>query len=73
MPTTATAPTAKRAPTFTLEELRRIVDVANSSGRPVVAHASTAEGMRRAIEAGVETIEHGDGGTDEIWKLMVAK
>jgi imidazolonepropionase-like amidohydrolase len=60
-------------PTFTLDELRRIVDVANSSGRPVVAHASTPEGMRRAIEAGVETIEHGDGGTDDIWKLMVAR
>jgi imidazolonepropionase-like amidohydrolase len=66
-------PNGEARPTFTLEELRRIIDVANSSGRPVVAHASTAEGMRRAIEAGVETIEHGDGGTDEIWKLMVAK
>ena len=65
-------PNGEAAPTFTLEELRRIVDVARSSGRPVVAHASTPEGMRRAIEAGIETIEHGDGGTDEIWKLMVA-
>ena len=60
-------------PTFTLDELRRIVEVAKSSGTPVVAHASTAEGMRRAIEAGVETIEHGDSGTAEIWKLMVEK
>jgi len=60
-------------PTFTLDELRRIVEVAKSSGRPVVAHASTAEGMRRAIEAGVETIEHGDSGTPELWKLMVEK
>jgi imidazolonepropionase-like amidohydrolase len=66
-------PTGEARPTFTLDELKRIVDVANSSGRPVVAHASTAEGMRRAIEAGVETIEHGDGGTDEVWKLMVAR
>ena len=66
-------PSGEAAPTFTLEELRRIVDVATSSGRPVVAHASTPEGMRRAIEAGVETIEHGDGGTAEIWKLMVAR
>jgi imidazolonepropionase-like amidohydrolase len=66
-------PNGEARPTFTLEELRRIVEVANSSGRPVVAHASTAEGMRRAIEAGVETIEHGDGGTAETWKLMVAK
>ena len=66
-------PNGEARPTFTLEELRRIVEVANSSGRPVVAHASTVEGMRRAIEAGVETIEHGDGGTDEIWKLMVSR
>jgi imidazolonepropionase-like amidohydrolase len=64
-------PSGEARPTFTLDELRRIVEVARSSGRPVVAHASTAEGMRRAIEAGVETIEHGDGGTPEIWKLMV--
>ena len=60
-------------PTFTLEEITRIVEVAKSSGRPVVAHAGTAEGMRRAILGGVETIEHGDEGTPEIWKLMVEK
>jgi imidazolonepropionase-like amidohydrolase len=66
-------PNGEAAPTFTLDELRRIVEVATSSGRPVVAHASTPEGMRRAIEAGVETIEHGDGGTNEIWTLMVAR
>ena len=55
------------------EEIARIVEVARSSGRPVVAHACTPEGMRRAILAGVETIEHGDEGTPEIWKLMVEK
>jgi imidazolonepropionase-like amidohydrolase len=66
-------PNGDARPTFTLDELRRIVDVATSSGRPVVAHASTPEGMRRAIEAGVETIEHGDGGTAEVWKLMVER
>ena len=60
-------------PTFTADEIRRIVDVARSSGRPVVAHAATPEGMRRAIEAGVETIEHGDGGTPEVWQLMVQR
>ncbi len=58
------------APTFSLEELKLIVDTARSSGRPVVAHSSTAEGMRRSIMAGVETIEHGDGGTPEIFRLM---
>jgi imidazolonepropionase-like amidohydrolase len=66
-------PNGETRPGFTLDETRRIVEAANSSGRPVVAHASSAEGMRRAIMAGVETIEHGDEGTPEIWKLMVEK
>ena len=48
------------APTFSLEEIKTIVETARSSNRPVVAHASTAEGMRRAVLGGVETIEHGD-------------
>ncbi|MCC7126670.1 MAG: amidohydrolase family protein [Acidobacteria bacterium] len=66
-------PNGEARPTFTLDEITRIVEVAASSGRPVVAHASTAEGMRRAILGGVETVEHGDEGTPEIWKLMVEK
>jgi imidazolonepropionase-like amidohydrolase len=66
-------PNGEARPTFTLEEITRIVEVAKSSGRPVVAHAGTAEGMRRAILGGVETIDHGDEGTPEIWKLMVEK
>ena len=57
-------------PTFSQEELTLIVQTARSAGRGVVAHASTPEGMRRAIMAGVETIEHGDSGTPEIFKLM---
>jgi imidazolonepropionase-like amidohydrolase len=60
-------------PTFTLAELKQMVATATSAGRYVVAHASTPEGMRRAIMAGVETIEHGDGGTLEIFKLMKEK
>jgi len=63
-------PNGEALPTFTLEELTRMVEVARSSGRAVVAHASTAEGMRRATLAGVETIEHGDGGTPEVFRLM---
>ncbi|MEP6729183.1 MAG: amidohydrolase family protein [bacterium] len=63
-------PNGETRPTFTLEELKQIVDVARSSGRPVVAHSSTAEGMRRATLAGVETIEHGDNGTPEVFRLM---
>jgi imidazolonepropionase-like amidohydrolase len=66
-------PNGETRPSFTQEEIARIVQVANSSGRPVVAHSSTVEGMRRAIMAGVETIEHGDEGTPEIWKLMAEK
>jgi imidazolonepropionase-like amidohydrolase len=61
------------APTFTIDELKKVVEVASSSGRTVVAHASTIEGMRRAINAGVTTIEHGDEGTPEIFKLMKEK
>ncbi|CCG99607.1 amidohydrolase [Fibrella aestuarina BUZ 2] len=61
---------AEARPTFTIEELKTIVEVAKSSGRGVVAHASTAEGMRRAILAGCETLEHGDAGTPDIFALM---
>ncbi|MBB6002248.1 amidohydrolase family protein [Arcicella rosea] len=60
-------------PTFLASELKLVVDIAKSSGRDVVAHASTEEGMRRAIMAGVKTIEHGDGATAEIFKLMKEK
>ena len=61
------------APTFTIEELKKVVEVAASSGREVAVHTSTTEGMRRAIEAGVSTIEHGDGGTPELFATMKAK
>lgn len=58
------------APTFTLDELKKAVEVANGSGRIVAVHAVTEEGMRRATQAGVATIEHGDYGTPEIFALM---
>lgn len=57
-------------PTFTLDELKLAVEVAGSAGIPVSAHATSTEGMRRATLAGVQTIEHGDGGTPEIFRLM---
>ena len=60
-------------PTFSQDELNAIVQTARSAGRPTVAHATTPEGMRRAINAGVETIEHGDEGTAEIFRLMKQK
>ncbi|GAB4030965.1 amidohydrolase family protein [Spirosoma gilvum] len=61
---------AEARPTFTVEEIKLIVEVVKSSGRAVVAHASTAEGMRRAILGGCETVEHGDAGTPEVFALM---
>jgi imidazolonepropionase-like amidohydrolase len=58
------------AATFSIEELKAVVDTARSGHRGVAAHASTIEGMRRAALAGVETIEHGYEGNAEIFKLM---
>lgn len=66
-------PAGETRPTFTLEELERIVEVASSSGRPVVVHAASPEGMRRAVEAGAETLEHGDGGTPEVFEGMAER
>src|SRR6185436_4580332 len=57
-------------PTFSLEEMKLAVETARSANVPVSVHASTPEGMRRAILGGAETIEHGDGGTPEVFKLM---
>ena len=61
------------APTFSVEEMAAATALANSSGRQTVAHASTKEGMRRAVMAGVSTIEHGDDGDAEIFRLMKEK
>ena len=66
-------PNGETVPTFSVEELKAAVETAHSLGRPVAVHTVTAEGMRRAIEAGVDTIEHGYGGTEEIFKAMAAK
>ena len=63
-------PHAGAHPTFSLEEMKLAVETAKSAGVPVAVHTSTPEGMRRAILGGAETIEHGDGGTPEIFKLM---
>jgi len=63
-------PSGQAMPTYTLSELELVVEIAESSGRRVVAHAATPEGMARAARAGVRTIEHGDGGTAETFALM---
>ena len=60
-------------PTFTLEEMKRIVETAANQGIPVVAHATSKEGMRLATIAGVATIEHGNDGDAEVFRLMVEK
>src|SRR6188474_1093272 len=66
-------PNGEAQPTFSELELGWIVGNTSASGRKVAAHASTAEGMKRAINAGISTIEHGDGGTEEVFKLMKEK
>ncbi|HEX5259701.1 MAG TPA: amidohydrolase family protein [Sphingomicrobium sp.] len=57
-------------PTLTEAEMAAGVQVAHDAGRIAAAHATTAEGMRRAILAGVDTVEHGYGGTAEVFKMM---
>jgi imidazolonepropionase-like amidohydrolase len=57
-------------PTFSIDELKVIVATAKAAGCPVAAHATLKEGMRRAALAGVETIEHGDGGDTEVFRLL---
>ena len=66
-------PSGQAQPTFSVAELKRIVETAGAAGCPVAAHATSKEGMRRAAEAGVATIEHGDGGDAEVFRLMVNK
>jgi imidazolonepropionase-like amidohydrolase len=64
-------PLAGSRPTFSVDELKLAVETAKSAGVPVAVHSNTAEGMRRAALAGVETIEHGGEGTPDVFKLMV--
>jgi imidazolonepropionase-like amidohydrolase len=66
-------PNGSNVPTLTLAEIQMAVEEARSAGRPVAVHASHPEGMRRAVVAGAQTIEHGYGGTDETFALMAEK
>ena len=63
-------PGGELRPTFSQHELDALVAAASAAGRPVAAHAMSAEGMRRAVLAGVTTVEHGDQGTPEVFRLM---
>ena len=58
-------------PQFTEDVLRAVVETANDYGFHVAAHAHGAEGMKRAIRAGVKTIEHGTYMDDETMQLMI--
>src|SRR5205085_12675703 len=60
-------------PTLSQAELDAGTAAAHDAGRLVAVHASTAEGMMRAVRAGVDTIEHGYGGTADVFKAMAAK
>ena len=59
--------------TFSQAEMTAAVAAAHDAGRTVAVHTSTPEGMRRAIAAGADTIEHGYGGTAEIFRAMAAR
>ncbi len=63
-------PDGSARPTFTLDELKLAAATTHSSGRQLVIHASTAEGMQRAVDAGAKTIEHGDDGTPAVFRAM---
>jgi imidazolonepropionase-like amidohydrolase len=65
-------PNGTNQPSFTEAELRLVVEVAESSDRRVVAHANSAEAIKRAVRAGVRTIEHGDEADREALELMVS-
>jgi imidazolonepropionase-like amidohydrolase len=66
-------PNEETRPAFTEKEWNIIMTIAKNGGRKVVAHAMAPEAMKMAAMAGVSTIEHGDEGTDEVFKLMKEK
>jgi imidazolonepropionase-like amidohydrolase len=68
-----TAPDGSTRPTLTLKEMQAAVEIAHASGRPVAAHAASDEGARTAVNAGVDTIEHGYGASEATFALMKQK
>jgi imidazolonepropionase-like amidohydrolase len=68
-----TGPDGSTRPTLTEREMEAAVQVAHASGRPVAVHAASDEGIRNAVTAGVDTIEHGYGASEATFKLMKAK
>lgn len=59
-------------PTFTLEELKAIVDEAHRERHRIASHAMALNGVHNSVEAGVDSIEHGNYISDEDLKTMVA-
>lgn len=68
-----TGPDGSTRPTFTQRELDVAVEIAHASGRPVAIHAAGDEGIRRAVLAGADTIEHGYGASEATFRLMKDK
>jgi imidazolonepropionase-like amidohydrolase len=60
-------------PTLTVDEIRVIVEEAHKQDRKVAAHATTPEGIKNAITAGVDSIEHGHGANREDLEMMQTK
>jgi imidazolonepropionase-like amidohydrolase len=60
-------------PQFTNDELKAIIETAKDYGMHTAAHAHGTEGMKRAVMAGITTIEHGTKMTDEVMELMKQK
>ena len=65
-------PDGATAPTFTPAELKALVDTAHQIGRPVAVHAASDAGVRMAVEAGVDSVEHGYGASEATFKLLQA-
>ena len=63
-------PNGETLPTLSAAEMKAIVDAAHQLGRPVAAHAGSDAGVRMAVEAGVDSIEHGDGATEATFRLL---
>jgi imidazolonepropionase-like amidohydrolase len=63
-------PDGTTAPTFTPAELKALVDTAHQIGRPVAVHAASDAGVRMAVEAGVDSVEHGYGASEATFKLL---
>jgi len=67
------APMLSDIPTFTMDELRAMVDEAHRQRHKVASHATAYNGVHNSVEAGIDTIEHGDYISDADLKLMIQK